>query len=178
MIKRTLQDAKQQLGWQGICGIALLALAGAIHWLSIAPLEKQTSNMHSRLDAAHSKASNHGGAISMGDRQKELGAFYQSLPDEKDVTDIMAVIYASAGTYGVELKEASYHMDEKDKPRIEYVMDFPMRGEYARIRLLVSHILAKHPYLALDQIDFKRDHISNATLQANVRMTLFLRPAK
>ena len=56
-------------------------------------------------------------------------------------------------------------MDEKDKPRIEYVMDFPMRGEYARIRLLVSHILAKHPYLALDQIDFKRDHISDATLQ-------------
>jgi len=36
--------------------------------------------------------------------------------------------------------------------------------------------LACHPYIALDQIDFRREHISDAKLKANVRLTLFLRP--
>ncbi|HEY5993295.1 MAG TPA: hypothetical protein VIU46_01720 [Gallionellaceae bacterium] len=175
MIKKLLQDAKEQLGWQGKYGIALLVFAGAFHAFTIAPLERQNLDMHNRIDASRDSNVAGGEPFSSGNRIRELGTFYDSLPAEKDVTDIMGAIYGNADAYGVQLKEASYHLVDKDGSR-EYVMDFPMIGEYARVRLFVSHILAKHPYLALDQIDFRREKISDAKLKANVRFTLFLRP--
>ena len=176
MIRQSLRNLKDQLGWQGICGIALLFLAGVFHWLVIAPLEQQTSLMQGRVDAAHAKAAHAGARTGKDDLLKDLGAFYRALPEEKDITDIMGAIYATAEAYGVKLKDASYRLEDKEKPRIEYVMDFPMIGEYKRIRLFVTHILARYPYIALDQIDFKREKISEATLKVNVRMTIFLRP--
>ena len=97
------------------------------------------------------------------------------MPGEKDVTGVMASIYAAADASGVQMKEASFHLENNDGPIISYVMDFPMAGDYASIRALVSRVLANNRYIALDQIDFKRDNISDATLRANVRFTLFLR---
>ncbi len=178
MIMQSLRSAKGELGWQGISGIALLVLAGVFHWLVVAPLEQQTSLMHERIDAARENAAHARMRGGKDELPKDLGAFYGSLLEEKDVTDVMGVIYGTAEAYGVKLKEASYHLEEKDRPRIEYVMDLPMNGEYRQIRLFVSHMLAKHPYLALDQIDFRREKISDASLKANVRLTLFLRPSK
>ncbi|HEY6093789.1 MAG TPA: hypothetical protein VIU93_02440 [Gallionellaceae bacterium] len=43
------------------------------------------------------------------DRQRELAAFFESLPAEKDVTD-MARIYSVAEASRVELKQAEYHL--------------------------------------------------------------------
>jgi len=175
-MKRLLTDTREQLGWQGACGIALLILAGIFHMLTIDPLEEQVSHMQRRIEAAHGEGGHRGAPFSQGDRQRELDEFYKSLPEEKDVTDIMAAIYGNAEAYDVQLKGASFHLDEKDKARVEYVMDFPMSGEYPRIRLFVSHILANHPYLALDKIDLRRERISDPALKADVRLTLFLRP--
>ncbi len=175
-IKKAVGNMHQQLGWQGTYGIALLALAGAFHLLTIQPLVERTALMHSRVDAARSKAGIPGASFSRGDRAQELSAFFDSLPNEKDVTDVLGSIYATAEAYGVQLREASYHLEDKDKPRVEYVMNFPMTGEYAQIRRFVFRILSSHPAMALEQIDFQRDKIGDSTLKANVRMTLFLSP--
>lgn len=177
-IKQAIRNVHDQLGWQGTYGIALLALAGAFHLLTIKPLEQRTAFMHSRVDAARSKVSIQGASFNRGDRTQELAAFFGSLPDEKEVTDVLGSIYATAEAYGVRLQEASYHLEDKDRPRVEYVMTFPMSGEYVQIRRFVFRILTSHPAMALDQIDFQRDKIGDSTLKANVRMTLFLSPSQ
>ncbi len=176
-IRQAMRSAHEQLGWQGTYGIALLALAGVFHLLTIKPLEEGTAFMHSRVDAARAKAGVKGASFSRGDRAQELAAFFDSLPNEKDVTDVLGSIYATAEAYGVRLQEASYHLEDKDRPRIEYVMNFPMSGEYTQIRRFVFRILASHPAMALDQIDFQRDKIGDSMLKVNLKMTLFLSPS-
>ena len=176
MIKQAILKASEQLGWQGKYGIALLALAVLFNSLSLQPLENEVALLHGRVDGAHSGGGKYGtGAGRQGERQ-EAGAFFNSLPNESEITDILGTIYATAEANGVQLKEASYHLENKDAPRIEYVMEFPMTGEYAQIRRFVFRILANYPAIALDQINFQRDRVGDATLKANVRMTLFLRP--
>ena len=112
MIKRTLQERKAATGLAGDLRHRIARPGGGYSiGLSLAPSGAADLRTCAAVWTPRAPmGSNHGGAIRpMANRQKELGAFYRSLPDEKDVTDIMAVIYASAGAYGVELKEASYH---------------------------------------------------------------------
>lgn len=170
-----LHQLRVQLGWQGMAGIALLALAGAVHLLALQPLEQQTVFMHSRLDAVRSKANVQGRTTSLGDRQKELGMFFDSLPAERDVTDILASISAVAEASGVELKQAEYHVGDKSKTWMEYGLFFPLQGGYVNIRHFVFRVLAEHPAIALDQINFQRDKINDSVLKAEIRLTLFLR---
>jgi len=176
-MRKLFDDFREQLGWQGMAGIVLLALAGAFLMLALKPLEKETEFMHSQLDSARSKKAIQSRTFSLGDRQKELGAFFDSLPAEQDVTDILASIYSVAETSGLEFKQAEYHLNDQDKPKVEYEIVFPVEGEYAKIRLFASRVLADHPAIALDQINFQRDRINTPILKAEIRLTLFLNPS-
>jgi Pilus assembly protein, PilO len=166
---------REQLGWRGMSGIVMLALAGAFQLLTLKPLQQEVAFMHSHLDTARAKTSIQNRTYSFGDRQKELSMFFDSLPDEQDVTDILASIYAIAEASGVALKQAEYHPDSDIKSRVKYGMVFPVQGEYAKIRYFVARVLADHPAIALDQINFQRDKISDPVLKAEIRFTLFLR---
>ena len=176
MIKQAIAKIKTQLGWQGIAGIVLLAIAGEFHFMALKPMEQETSYLHNLLEVARSKVSMQGRTFSLGSRQKELAMFYDSLPEEKDVTDVLASIYSTAEASGVQFKEAAYHLEEKDKHLSEYTVTFPVKGEYMKIRQFIFHVLVKHPAMALDQINFQRDKINDATLKAEIKLTLFLRP--
>lgn len=174
-MKQFIDQFREQLGWQGMSGIVLLALAGAFQMLALKPLQQEVTFMRSHLDVAHAKTSMQGRTFSLGDRQKELGMFFDSLPAEEDVTDILASIYDAAEASGVGLKQAEYHPDSINKTRVEYGMMFPVKGDYAQIRYFVARVLADHPAIALDQINFQRDKISDPILKAEIRFTLFLR---
>jgi len=176
-MKELLKQFREQLGTAGMAGLALLALAGAFLLLTLQPLERETAFMHSRLDAVHSKSAMQTRTYSMGNRQKELAAFFESLPDEQDVTDVLASIYASASATGVELKQAEYKPEAQDNSHMAYVMIFPVQGDFVRVRLFVASVLANNPAIALDQINFQRDRINDATVKAEIRFTLFLRPS-
>lgn len=175
-MRQQLSQLKEQLGWQGMSGLGLLVLAGAFHFLALQPVEDEVAYMHSRLDAVHAKSKGQGSTVSLGDRQKELGTFFDSLPDDQDVTDILASISAVAEASKVELKQAEYRVDDKNKSRMEYGLYFPVQGGYANIRHFVFRVLADHPAMALDQINFQRDKVNDSLLKAEIRLTLFLRP--
>lgn len=175
-MKQQIKQVREQLGWQGISGIVMLVIAGAFQVLALQPLEQETMFMHSRLDVTRAKANAGVRTFNLGDRQQELRAFLDSLPTERDVTDILASISVIAEASGVELKQAEYRLDNKNKPRIEYGLFFPVQGGYANIRHFVSRVLADHPAISLDQINFQRDRINDSILKAEIRLTIFLQP--
>jgi len=177
MMKRRLEQLREQLGWQGVSGVALLILAGAFAVLALDPLEQETDFMHSRLDAAHSKVTMQARTFSLGDRQKELGMFFDSLPAEAEVTDVLANVYSIAEESGLGFKQAEYHLEDKDHPKVEYKITFPVQGDYGRLRYFVSRVLTEYPAICLDQISFQRDRVNDPVLKAEIRLTLFLRPA-
>lgn len=176
-MSRLFERYRAQLGWQGMSGIALLAMAGAISVLALDPLEQETGFMHSRLEKAQLISAMQARTFSLGDQQKELGLFFDSLPAEPEVTDVLAGIYTIAEASGVGFKQAEYHVENKDNPRVEYKLAFPVQGEYGRVRYFISRVLAEHPALSLDQVSFQRDRINDPVLKADIRLTLFLRPA-
>ena len=130
------------------------------------------------LSMRWAKSADEAGIYAGGSQQQDLAAFFDSLPAEEEITDILASISAIADATGVELKQVDYRLNEQDQPHVEYVMNFPVRGEYVRIRAFLSLVLSKHPALALDHAGFQRDSINDSTLKAMVQLTLFIRPIK
>lgn len=177
-MKKQLLQLREQLGWQGATGLLLLALVAALQILSLKPLEEETAFINKKVDAAREKSSRQGKSFGSMDKQKELGEFFESLPAEKDVTDILAMIAAVAEASRLELKQADYQLDDKNRKRLEYRMVFPVQGEYANIRFFVFRVLSDHPAIALDQVSFKRDKVNDSVLKAEIKFTLFLKPTK
>lgn len=177
-MKAHLKQLRVQLGIPGMTGLGLLALAGAFILLTLQPLERETAFMRSRLDADHTKSAMQTRTLSLGTRQKELADFFASLPTEQDVTDVLGSIYASAKATGVEFKQAEYKPEAHNNPRIEYGIIIPVQGEYQRVRLFVASVLANNPAVALDQINFQRERVNDATVKSEIRFTLFLRPER
>lgn len=177
-MKRITQQIPKQLGWQGMLGITLLVWVGAFTLLELIPLEHESTLIRNRLDAARSESVIAAGTFESIEQQKELEEFFDSLPVEDDVTDILGSIYSVARAVGSELKQADYQLDTKGRPRIEYRINFTVRGEYSRIREFLSRVLTDHLALALDEIHFQRDRIDDATLKVGIRLTLFLNPSK
>jgi Tfp pilus assembly protein PilO len=175
-MRQQLRQLREQLGWQGISGFVLLILASIFHFLALQPVEQEVEYMHNQLDAARVKVDAQSRSFDSGDRQNELDVFFSSLPAEQNVTDILASIFVVAEESGVELKQGEYHLDEQNKPRLEYGLSFPVQGGYANIRHFVFRILADHPAIALNQINFQRDRVNDSALKAEIRLTLFLRP--
>jgi hypothetical protein len=178
MIRRLIKDARDQLGWQGVTGIGLLLFAGVFLQVALNPLEQETTIIHARLQTARSDSRDGAQAFAGSDRQRELARFFAALPQEKDVTDTLAVIYDVAQKAGLRVQHAEYHVDNSNSSELCYQMNFPMQGEYPRIRAFLSRVLADNPALALDHISFRRDHIGDTTMNADVRFTLFLRPSQ
>ena len=177
MIKQ-LKQLGEQLGWQGITGLSLLLVAAALHTFALAPLEEETAFIHKKVAAAQPKTAKQNRNYYSLDHQKELGEFFESLPDEEGVTDILATIARVAEASKLELKQAEYQLDDKNAKFMEYKIVYPVQGEYASIRFFVFRVLSDHPAIALDQLNFKRDKVNDALLKAEIKFTLFLKPAR
>lgn len=177
MMKQLMQ-LREQLGWQGSAGLFLLALAASFQMLALSPLEQETAYIHQKVATARAKTTRPDRNFSAMDHQQELANFFDSLPAEENVTDILAMISAVADASKVELKQAEYQLDDNNKQNMEYRMVFPLQGEYANIRFFVFRVLSDHPAISLDQMNFKRDKVNDAVLKAEIKFTLFLKPSK
>lgn len=170
---KQIEQLKTQLGWQGSTGVLLLLLTWTLHLGVLQSLEQETDYLRNRIDQGQSQKVSRITGLA-GHRQDELEQFYDSLPVERDVTDILADIAVVADASGVELKQAEYHLSESGKSAQEYALYYPVQGGYANIRHFVLRVLADHPALALDQVGFQRDKINDPILKADIRFTIFL----
>lgn len=175
-MNKLINQAREQLGWQGLAGVALLLVAWGFLNFALNPLEQETAQLSGNADLGHSNSGGYAGGS--GGSQEDLETFFDSLPREKSITDVLAKIDATAEAAHVSFKQADYTLDNKDSPLVEYVIDFPVKGEYPQIRAFLSSVLAGNPAMALDQVSIRRDKIGESILNANIKLTLFLRPSQ
>ncbi|HUQ24770.1 MAG TPA: GspMb/PilO family protein [Burkholderiales bacterium] len=161
MIKRLLQ-LRHELGALGVASLITLAAAGMFFILVLQPMQEERM----RLEGALSKnGSSKGGATN-------LSAFYGFLESKDETTDALAKLYAIGTATGVDLQSGSYRT-QKAAGRLErYELALPVSGSYAQIRDFLNRALAEIPALSLDQMTLRRDGRNEATVQAELRMTL------
>lgn len=105
-----------------------------------------------------------------------LGQFYRHFPGKERIPNLLRVIYREAEGQGLLLAEGSYQLVPlKDTHLAAYQISLPVKGSYTQVRQFVAQLLRGLPGAAVDELHFSRDAITNAQLEAKIRLTLYLR---
>jgi hypothetical protein len=161
-MKRRLLQIRHELGAVGSAALVALAAAGMFFLLVLQPMKDERS----RLDAA---LSNYG---SKPGSQANLSGFYGFLESKDETTDALAKLYAIGKATGVDLQSGSYRTQPAPGRLERYELALPVAGSYAQIRDFLNRALGEIPSLSLDQMTLRRDGRNEATLHAELRLTL------
>lgn len=172
-----IRQKLERIGWHGACGIALLifsvALCAAAVPARVAKLDALQQEL-GVLRARHSPAGAAAGTTVLSSEER-LGSFYAFFPAMATLPDWLERIYAAAGENGVVLETGEYRLvEERDGKLARYQLTFPIKGGYTQVRRFVARVLNEVPAAGLDEVAFKRDSIGSATLDARVRLTIYL----
>jgi Tfp pilus assembly protein PilO len=157
----------ERIGMSGIAGSALLAAALLFSSFVVQPLEKRGALLQER---AARKAPAAGKEGEMRGAEK-VGAVYQFLQKDEEVTDWLAKLHGIGAASGVQLKSATYRTHKTDARIVRYEITLPAAGSYPQIRDFLKRSLAEIPLLSLDSVSLKRNE---GAVHAEMRLTLHM----
>jgi len=162
----------EQLGLPGVVGLVLLAFCAMFYFSAAVPVGKELRSLESEAVQSDVRRTSTQ-ARQQPDRQLE--AFYESFPKVVAAPDALGRLHEAAVAQGVTLEQGEYHLVRNGADKlVRYEMVLPIKGDYMRLRRFLSQALADMPYVALGGVEFQRHKISDTTLEAQVKMTLFL----
>ena len=164
------------LGWPGVVGVSLIALA-VVAWLSwvrpemraLQDLQRENASLRTRIAQIAKQGIPEQGSQSELDR---FYSFFASTP----VTAWLDKLYTAAATEELQLDQGEYRLvNDKSGKLLRYQITLPVTGSYLQLRQFIERALVDVPVAALDDISFKRENINATQVQARIKLTLFLR---
>lgn len=165
----------RHLGWGGAAGALLLVLAALCAVLSASTAVRERS-LNEEVGALPVVASvRQPGAL---DHQVRLDAFQSYLLPARDVPGSVERLLALAADKGLVLKTGEYRLEaERGATFAGYRITLPVVGPAAAIQDFLLSALRQHKTLALESVNFKRQRIESAALEARVQFVLLTRLA-
>jgi hypothetical protein len=169
-----LRDEVERLGRTGIAGIALVAFALTFYFSAVAPLQAERDGLLEEASRAEQRPRADGPA-EKGTPAEQLATFYAFLPPMQSSPDWLGKIHAAARSKGLALRSGEYRLERAADQRFaRYQITLPVVGSYAQIRGFVGQVLADVPAAALEDITLRRESASSPSLEARIRLTLYL----
>jgi hypothetical protein len=173
-VSTLLRRAHDELGAIGLASIALLAAAALFFLFVLKPLEARNQQLEQKLALTVRQNPSDPALIRTATPAAKMAAFYHFLKTEHPTTDWLDRLYTAGQTAGLELRSADYRMQKTGTRMARYEIKLPVSGNYAQIRSFLQAALAEIPVLSLDEVKFKRERASDASVQADLRLTLHL----
>ena len=106
---------------------------------------------------------------------QNLAHFYASLGERSKVERQLKTLFALADKNGLALRQGEYRSSQDRAGRfLTYQVTLPVTGRYGAIWQFAFDALRALPHAALDDAAFRRDAIGSATVEARLRLTLYL----
>lgn len=160
-----LRRLLEALGPAGIAGVGVLVFCAAFYFSALAPSLKEAQRRGAPAKPA--PAGDEGAA--------ELERFYSRFPRVDRLPGELDALYAHAKVANVQLLQGEYRMDPGSGALAAYHVTLPVRASYPQLRQFVGRVLTDMPTASLDALRFERKKAADAQLEAQVRLTLYLR---
>ena len=172
-----------RVGSVTLAAVALIVLsAGMLVWLLVAlprverehELLRERAARAARLAAAGAPAA----VAAPAPVLDNLDGFYAALGRRRSAEQQVRTLFALAAKSGLVLSQGEYKSAWDRNARVHtYQVNLPVKGSYAAIWQFALAALRAIPFAALDDISFRRDGIGDPTVEARLRMTLYLSDA-
>jgi hypothetical protein len=142
-----------------IYGLLIPMARGDLTLLSETPLVKSASQQ-----------------ITLPGESQKARFFYQQLPNEAQVKEILAQFYSEAETNNVEVSTVQYSLEETaDVSFAAYKLSAPIFGEYLDMMQLVKIMLETYPTLGLKQFRLIREDRKNNLVSAELEFVIYMK---
>jgi Tfp pilus assembly protein PilO len=175
---RDLRDAALRLGWTGRLGLVLLAVAVVLHVVRVVALEREITTLQAEAGNLQQRLRS---GQALGNKPNEssaeqLAAFYAYFPSSESAPALLGKVHAAAAANGIVLRSGEYKFERQaDQKLARYRMTLPVVGSYSQVRRFIAAVLADVPAASVDEIQLRRENIASTTLEARIRLSLYLR---
>ncbi len=105
-----------------------------------------------------------------------LDAFYAALGPRRYAEQQLRTLFGLAAKNGLALSQGEYKTAYDRNARVTtYQVNLPVKGSYGAIWQFAMGALREIPFASLDDISFRRDGIQDPTVEARLRLTLYLK---
>jgi Tfp pilus assembly protein PilO len=163
---------RAELGVAGMASVALLV--GALFFLFFIqqPLEARSERLSHLLARSEARPLNDSQLQRASTTNAKMAAFYRFFDHDKQATDWLQTLHGIGQAAGVEFLSADYRVHKTATPIERMEISLPVAGTYEQIRVFLKNALREIPVLSLDQLSFRRSSASDATVHAQLRLTL------
>jgi len=161
-----------------VLGLLVLAMAGALAWTLHAVWTMERA--HAARDAQAKRQAQVAPAPDPAPVQApvpdNLEAFYGALGARGSAEQQVKTLFNLAARAGLVLRQGEYKPGYDRNAKVyTYQVTLPVKGSYAAIWQFAMAALRTIPFASLDEITFRRDAIGDATVDARLKLTLYLR---
>jgi len=165
----------RRLGALGVLGIGVLITCAAFYASTLAPAAKELAAQRAALERLRARTPYQPVAVS--GRAEELRRFYSLFPPATQLNVELERLHSLARRAGLELNKGDYRLERRATGLWAYRVNLPARGTYAQLRDFGGLVLKEMPIASIEALRFERKKAADAQLEAQVRLTLYVRPS-
>ena len=169
-------------GWGSLIVIALAGLAAgtfAMHRLwtqEAAEVARRTAQLTDQIQAIRLQPQ---AQPSPTPEQERLAALRSTVYAKEAVTPLVREVFASAQRHGLASKETDFRLTTQGFGGLEQQqVVLPLQGSYPSFRSFVLDLLQSHPGISVDQIQIKREGVSQGEPEIRARLSIWTDPGK
>ncbi|HLP97443.1 MAG TPA: GspMb/PilO family protein [Sideroxyarcus sp.] len=178
-LRRQVRSWLRMLGWPGMVAIGIMAAFPPFYLSVIAEAQERLESVrHSTLALRQQNAADGAAGETGGTPVDQLAAFYRMFPAERDTPQRLKQLAALAEKNGLSLDEGEFEVVQAPGGRLLRLrMVLPVKGEYPRIRGFLAALPAEIPGIALENVQFSRQNVTDPAVAAQIRLALYLEQA-
>jgi hypothetical protein len=173
-MRRRLQRFLDALGPAGVAGVGVLLFCLPFWFTALAPAQAEVKRRNAAAERLQARLPVQA-QPERGDHAADLERFYSRFPTVDRLPGELNALYAHAKVAKVQLLQGEYRMESKSGGLTAYHVTLPVRGSYPQLRQFVGRVLKEMPTTSLDAVRFERKKAADAQLEAQVRLTIYLR---
>lgn len=162
-----VEERLLRLGRPGVAGLALCVLALTLFAAGLWPALAEREGLRAQWRAAS--------ALPPEGAPRGAAAPQLALPAQDEATAAIERVFAAAQAQGLVPELGEYVLDfDAGGALARYQLRLPVAGTYPQLRAFLAHCQRALPMLGLEEVEFRRDSVAEARVEASIRMSLYL----
>lgn len=168
-----LRQWARRLGATGLVGLGLLAAALLLQITRVDTLQREAVAQTGRLAALRQTA-----AVAAATPAASPANPLDRLPPTGTISQQIGELEQLARTHGLQLPRGQYSVATQAGTSLQrWQLVLPVDATYPALHAFIAAALERMPNLSLDEIKLERERIESGTLQAELRLSLFVEAA-
>jgi Tfp pilus assembly protein PilO len=176
-LQRQLRYRIAQLGLMGCVGLALLLAALAVWFFLLHAGEVERAQLGRTLAALQQQeaARTRLPAASVLPKDEQLELFYRSFAPATQLPASLQKLYRAAERSGVVLETGDYALAGTGAERLQrFRVALPLKGSFKQLVSFLDRVLQADRTVALESATFKRDKVSDDSVDARLVFVVFV----